>query len=58
METHDSPTLFLALTRRLERLQVERRRAWLMQDDKAEDKLAQRCFTLIGAILNISLPLP
>jgi len=55
METTDSFSLFLALSRRLERLQSERRTAWLMGEASQEAKLSKRCQRLIAAIFNISL---
>jgi len=56
METTDSFSLFLALSRRLERLQGERRMAWLMGTEEQEAKLSRRCRRLISEIFNISLP--
>ena len=47
--------LFCALVRRLDRLQEERRKAWRAQDDDLHDKLAKRCFALIGALLNMDV---
>ena len=56
MHPTNGPALFFALTRRLERLQAERRMAWMMGDDDQHDKLARRCHTLISSIFNLELP--
>jgi len=55
METKKNYPLFCALARRLDRLQAERRKAWMAQNDELQDKLAKRCFALIGALLNLDV---
>ena len=52
----NSTRLFYALSRRLHRLQDERRAAWAARDDALEDRLSRRCFVLVGTILQIELP--
>ena len=54
----NSTRVFFALSRRLHRLQDERRAAWAARNDAAVDKLIRRCFALTGAIFNLQLPEP